>query len=247
MKFWSMWVLFFSLLCGTVSAFQYSRLVKGAEVSLARCMEDPRSCSAGVDEMRETASMIKTEVLAELNATRKRLHQIASDFVGCISLTSQVSSYRSAFQAKVKSHTLCRKQQQHVEDDVSMTCAKYFDCDESQSNSTVREGKSDCKRRRSRANLHAFMPRKHWACGWRTWPKSSARGTLSGRKIMSFVSRLKKLSLRSSPSATLWPVPSMNGSSSVAANLSVESFSCSWATASQHDAPRTILVLHLFL
>ena len=88
-------------------------------------MEDPRSCSAGVDEMRETASTIKTEVLAELNATRKRLHQIASDFVGCNTLTSQVSSYRSAFQAKVKSHTLCRKQQQ-VEYDVSMTCAKYL-------------------------------------------------------------------------------------------------------------------------
>jgi hypothetical protein len=75
--------------------------------------------------MRETASTIKTEVLAELNATRKRLHQIASDFVGCNTLTSQVSSYRSAFQAKVKSHTLCRKQQE-VEYGVSMTCAKYL-------------------------------------------------------------------------------------------------------------------------
>ena len=37
-------------------------------------------CSAGVDEIREMASTIKTEVLAELNATSKKLHQIASDF-----------------------------------------------------------------------------------------------------------------------------------------------------------------------
>ena len=34
------------------------------EVSLATCMEVPESCSAGVDEMREMASTIKTEVLA---------------------------------------------------------------------------------------------------------------------------------------------------------------------------------------
>ena len=34
------------------------------EVSLAKCMEVPESCSAGVDEMREMASTIKTEVLA---------------------------------------------------------------------------------------------------------------------------------------------------------------------------------------
>ena len=52
------------------------------EVSLAKCMDDPLSCSACVDEMRETASTIKTEVLAELNATRKRLRQMTSDFVG---------------------------------------------------------------------------------------------------------------------------------------------------------------------
>ena len=49
-------------------------------------MDDPLSCSAGVNEMREMASTIKTEVLAELNATRKRLHQIASDFVDCNTL-----------------------------------------------------------------------------------------------------------------------------------------------------------------
>ena len=60
------------------------------EGSLARCMDDPLSCSACVDEMRGTASTIKTEVLAELNATRKRLHQMASDSVGYNTLTIQV-------------------------------------------------------------------------------------------------------------------------------------------------------------
>ena len=61
----------------------------------------------GMGEMREMASMIKTEVLAELNVTRKRLHQMASDFVDCNTLTSHVSSYRSTFRAEVKSHTSC--------------------------------------------------------------------------------------------------------------------------------------------
>ena len=34
--------------------------------------------------------------------------------------------------------------------------ARSFECDESQSNSPVREGKSDCRRRRSHANMHPF-------------------------------------------------------------------------------------------
>ena len=68
--------------------------------------------------MREMASTIKTEVLAELNASRKRLHQTGSDFVDCNTLTSQVSYYRSTFRTKVKSHTSCRKQQQ-TKNDVS--------------------------------------------------------------------------------------------------------------------------------
>ena len=51
MKFLSMWMLFFPLLCVTVSAFQHSYLAKGVEVSFKKCMDDPRSCSAGVDEM----------------------------------------------------------------------------------------------------------------------------------------------------------------------------------------------------
>ena len=35
----------------------------------------------------------------------KRLHQMASDFIGCNTPTIQDSSYRSTFRAKVKSHT----------------------------------------------------------------------------------------------------------------------------------------------
>ena len=48
----SMWVLFFSLLCATASAFQYSHLAKDLEVFVTNCMDNPRSCSAGEDEMR---------------------------------------------------------------------------------------------------------------------------------------------------------------------------------------------------
>ena len=48
----SMWVLFFSLLCATASAFQYSHLAKDLEVFVTSCVDNPRSCSARVDEMR---------------------------------------------------------------------------------------------------------------------------------------------------------------------------------------------------
>ena len=85
----------------------------------------PKSWSARVDETREMGSTIKTEVLAELNVTCKRLHQITSDVVDYNTLTSQVSSCRSTFRAKVKSHTSCRKQQQ-AENDVLTTCAKFL-------------------------------------------------------------------------------------------------------------------------
>ena len=113
-----------SLPCERAFAFQHSRWAKGDKVSLVKCMEVPESCSAGVDEMRDMASTIRTEVVTELNVTCKRLHQIASDFVDCNTLTSQVSSHRSTFRAKMKSHTSCRKQQ-HAENDVSMACAKF--------------------------------------------------------------------------------------------------------------------------
>ena len=48
----STWVWFFSLLCATASAFQYSHLAKDLDVFVTNCMDNPRSCSAGVDEMR---------------------------------------------------------------------------------------------------------------------------------------------------------------------------------------------------
>ena len=48
----STWVLFFSLLCATASAFQYSHLTKDLDVFVTNCMDNPRSCSAGVDKMR---------------------------------------------------------------------------------------------------------------------------------------------------------------------------------------------------
>ena len=48
-----------------------------AQTSLAKYIEVPESCSARVDEMREMASTIKTEVRTDLNATRERLHRTA--------------------------------------------------------------------------------------------------------------------------------------------------------------------------
>ena len=48
-KLLSLWMLF-SLLCVSVSASQHSHVAKDVEVSLTKCMDDPRSCSAGVDE-----------------------------------------------------------------------------------------------------------------------------------------------------------------------------------------------------
>ena len=48
----SMWMLFFSLLCATASAFQHSHLAKDLEVFVTNCVNNPRSYSARVDEMR---------------------------------------------------------------------------------------------------------------------------------------------------------------------------------------------------
>ena len=48
----SMWMLFFSLLCATTSAFQHSHLAKDLQVFVTNCMNNPRSCSARVDDMR---------------------------------------------------------------------------------------------------------------------------------------------------------------------------------------------------
>ena len=113
------------------------------------------SCSTGVDEMREMASTIKAEVRTDLNATRKRLHQTASDFIGCNTLTSQVGSYRSIFRARAKSHTSYRKQQ-HAETNVSMACAKFLNAMKANRTLLCARGKSDCRRRRSRSDMHAF-------------------------------------------------------------------------------------------
>ena len=77
----------------------------------------------------------KRKCWQEPNVTCKRLHQIASDFVDCNTLRRQVSSYKSTFRAKAKSHT-SRRKQQRAKNDVSMVCAK-FKRDESQSNSPV--------------------------------------------------------------------------------------------------------------
>ena len=45
-------MLFLSLLCATAFAFQPSHLAKDVEVFVTNWMNNPRSCSAGVDEMR---------------------------------------------------------------------------------------------------------------------------------------------------------------------------------------------------
>ena len=42
----------FLLLCATASACQHSHLAKDVEVFVTNCMNNPRSFSAGVDEMR---------------------------------------------------------------------------------------------------------------------------------------------------------------------------------------------------
>ena len=45
-------VIFLPFLCATASAFQHSHLAKDVEVFVTNCMNNPRSCSAVVDEMR---------------------------------------------------------------------------------------------------------------------------------------------------------------------------------------------------
>ena len=102
--------------------------------------------------MRETASTIKTEVLAELNVTRKRLHQIASDFIGCNTLL-QVDLPGKDEESHIVPKAVSNRER--CFDGVR----EVFERDESQSNSPVQEGKSDCRRRRSRANMHAFSQR----------------------------------------------------------------------------------------
>eukprot|EP00450_Noctiluca_scintillans_P011113 CAMPEP_0194503282 /NCGR_PEP_ID=MMETSP0253-20130528/28294_1 /TAXON_ID=2966 /ORGANISM="Noctiluca scintillans" /LENGTH=633 /DNA_ID=CAMNT_0039345553 /DNA_START=14 /DNA_END=1915 /DNA_ORIENTATION=- len=125
MKFMSYWVLFLGLPCARSLVFDHSRRTSLVEVSLSRCMDDPDSCAAGVDQMRETASTIKKQVHEELNATRIRFHTVKVDFIGCNTLMRQVSTYRSSFKAKAESHRLCRGKQQ-ADYDASMMCLKYL-------------------------------------------------------------------------------------------------------------------------
>ena len=84
-------------------AFQYSAASRVARVSRARCVEIP--CADGIDEMIETATIIREQVRE-------------SGIRGCHTLSRQVSSYaskfrqrpRAAYRAKFarKPTTMCR-------------------------------------------------------------------------------------------------------------------------------------------
>ena len=67
-------------------------------------------------------------------------------FLGCNTPTIQVSTCRSTFRAEVKSHT---------------SGARSFERDESQLNSSVREGKSDCRHRRYRRGNIGHVVERH--------------------------------------------------------------------------------------
>ena len=91
-------------------------LGKGDEVSLAKCMEVPESRSAGVDEMREMASTIKTEVLAEL--------KVEPNSLGLCRLQHS-DDLQVDLPGKGENFTRRAEKKQHVENDVSMACAKF--------------------------------------------------------------------------------------------------------------------------
>merc|ERR1719284_2302394 len=88
-------------------------------------MTDPDSCAGGVDQMLETARTIKKQVQEELNATRTRLNIIVSDFLGCNTLVSQVTSYTSSFKKQAESHLKCR-QKQEVASTASRMCKEFL-------------------------------------------------------------------------------------------------------------------------
>jgi len=127
MKFVSLSVLLLSLPCARALSIGQYRGKSVADVSLARCMTDPDpdSCAGGVDQMLETASTIKKEVQEELNATRTRLNIIVSDFLGCNTLVSQVTSYTSSFKKQAESHLKCR-QKQEVASTASRMCKDFL-------------------------------------------------------------------------------------------------------------------------
>ena len=84
MKSMFLLVLILGLPFATSLAFHLSAALRVPEVSCVMCAEIPESCADGIDEMIETATIIKEEVREELNATCARLQSIALDFVKCI-------------------------------------------------------------------------------------------------------------------------------------------------------------------
>ena len=96
------------------------------------CAEIPESCADCIDEMTETATIIKEEVREELNATRARLQSIALDFVKCYTLESS-EFLRFGIQANTESYTSC-KVRQKADHDVSKRCKNALDRSEGESN-----------------------------------------------------------------------------------------------------------------
>ena len=111
-------------------------------------MEVPESRSAGVDEIREMASTIKTEVLAELEGR--------TNFISCNTLTSQVSKL-------LQVDLPVKGEKSHIVPKTAACRERCFDDVREVLNATkvnrtllCERGKSDCRRRRSRSNMHAF-------------------------------------------------------------------------------------------
>ena len=84
MKSMILLVLMLGLLFATSLAFQLSTALRVPGVSRVMCAEVPESCTDGIDEMIETATIIKEEVCE-------------SGLRGCHTLSSQMSSSASEF------------------------------------------------------------------------------------------------------------------------------------------------------
>mmetsp|Transcript_29876 Transcript_29876/g.79497 ORF Transcript_29876/g.79497 Transcript_29876/m.79497 type:complete len:382 (-) Transcript_29876:56-1201(-) len=121
MKSVSLWACVVVLPCVCPLTLHHSRLNISAEASLWRCLDDPDTCAARVDEMARKASSMKETVMAEVNDTRKRFRDISAAFGGCYSFMGEESSYKSSFEKKVGSHTSCRRQQK-FDHDASASC-----------------------------------------------------------------------------------------------------------------------------
>lgn len=107
--------------CVWALTLHHSRLNSAAEASLRRCLDDPDSCAARVEEMAKKASSMKETVLAEVNDTRKRFRDISAAFVSCYSFMGEEEKYKSSYEEKVKSHTSCR-QEQKFKHDAAASC-----------------------------------------------------------------------------------------------------------------------------